>query len=51
MLKELYNIIKEISIIPPKPFNKFYEEHKQDKEQDLLQMLRVGRQVMKLKVD
>ena len=46
ILRELHNIFKEISIIPPKPFEKFYEEHKEDDERYLMKMLRIGRQVI-----
>lgn len=49
MLKELYSIFKEISVLPPKPYERFYEEHKNDKEKDLLSYLKIGRQVLKLK--
>ena len=30
ILKELHEIFREISIIPPKPFEMFYNEHKDD---------------------
>lgn len=49
ILRELHDIFREIAVIPPKPFEQFYEEHKNDDEKQLLQMLKVGRQVMKLK--
>ena len=49
MLKELYEIFKEISVLRPKPYSKFYEEHKDDREKDLLEYLKIGRQVLKLK--
>lgn len=43
ILKEIYDIFCQVSIIPPKPYEKFYEEHKDDDEKNLLQILRVGR--------
>lgn len=49
ILRELHNIFKEISVIPPKPFEKFYEEHKDEDEKHLMKMLRIGRQVMSVK--
>lgn len=48
ILRELHEIFKEISIIPPKPFEMFYNEHKDDDEKHLLQMLNVGRKVINL---
>lgn len=46
ILRELHEIFKEISIIPPKSFEQFYDEHKDDDEKYLLQMLKIGKQVI-----
>lgn len=49
MLKELYSIVETISILPPIPYKQFYEDHKNDSERSLAELLKAGRQVLKAK--
>lgn len=49
LLEELYEIIKTISTIPPKPFERFCKDQDNKSDKELMSMLKIGRKVMKAK--
>ena len=49
ILRELYNMIKEMSVFTLKPFEKFYAENSHKSEAEIGQVLRTAKQALKLK--
>lgn len=49
LLRELYDIIDEISVFALKPFEKFYAENSNKSEAEIGQILRTAKQALKLK--
>lgn len=49
LLREIYDIITEISVFKPKPFNKFFAENQHLSDKQLADLLRTAKQLSKLK--
>lgn len=49
ILRELYNMIKEMSVFTLKPFEKFYAENSNKSEEELNRLLRTVRKMKSLK--